>query len=158
MAISKLAHFSIRTTDMEATRRFYVDVMGFREGFRPPFQFPGIWLYQGGDESDYGVVHIIGMDPDDRAGLVEYLGDKPQASLHGSGAVDHVAFLATDLPGMHRRLKAAGLAYRERTVPSLGLHQVFVEEPSGLTVEINFPASEAPARADADQGRHSGGR
>lgn len=72
MAISKLAHFSIRTTDMEATRRFYVDVMGFREGFRPPFQFPGIWLYQGGDESDYGVVHIIGMDPDDQAGLVEY--------------------------------------------------------------------------------------
>lgn len=69
-----------------------------------------------------------------------------------------MAFLATDLPGMHRRLKAAGLAYRERTVPSLGLHQVFVEEPSGLTVEINFPASEAPARADADQGRHSGGR
>lgn len=156
MAISKLAHFSIRTTDMEATKRFYVDVMGFREGFRPPFQFPGIWLYQGGDEADYGVVHIIGIDPNDPAGLVEYLGDKPKESLRGSGAVDHVAFLATDLPGMHRRLKAAGLPYRERTVPSLGLHQVFVEEPSGLTVEINFPASEAPTEADADDGRLSG--
>ena len=59
---------------------------------------------------------------------------------------------------MHRRLKAAGLAYRERTVPSLGLHQVFVEEPSGLTVEINFPASEAPAEPAAREGRPSGGQ
>jgi len=156
MAISKLAHFSIRTTDMEATKRFYVDVMGFREGFRPPFAFPGIWLYQGGDEADYGVVHIIGVDPDDSTGLVDYLGDKPADALHGSGAVDHVAFLATDLPDMHRRLKAAGLTYRERTVPSLGLHQVFVDEPSGLTVEINFPASEAPAAAAAEEDRASG--
>lgn len=145
MAISKLAHFSIRTTDIEATKRFYVEVMGFKEGFRPPFKFPGIWLYQGGDEADYGVVHIIGIDPNDPSGLVEYLGDKSHDSLHGSGAVDHVAFLATDLVDMYRRLKAAGLAYRERTVPSLGLHQVFVEEPSGLTVELNFPASEAVA-------------
>jgi len=158
MAISKLAHFSIRTTDMEATKRFYVDVMGFKEGYRPPFQFPGIWLYQGGDEADYGVVHIIGIDPNDPVGLAEYLGDRPKDSLHGSGAVDNVAFLAPDLPNMHLRLKAAGLAFRERTVPSLGLHQVFVDDPSGLTVEINFPASEAAAAPDAHEDRHGGGQ
>jgi catechol 2,3-dioxygenase-like lactoylglutathione lyase family enzyme len=145
MPISKLAHFSVRTTDMEASRRFYVDVMGFKEGFRPPFKFPGLWLYRGGDEADYGVVHIIGIDPSDPSGLVEYLGDKAEAGLNGSGAVDHVAFLATDLPDMHRRLKLAALPYRERTVPSLGLHQVFIEDPSGITIELNFPASETAA-------------
>lgn len=147
MAITKLAHFSVRTIDMEASRRFYVDVMGFKEGFRPPFKFPGLWLYRGGDEAEYGVVHIIGIDANDPSGLVEYLGDKAAEGLKGSGAVDHVAFLATDLPDMHRRLKAAALPYRERTVPSLGLHQVFVEDPSGVTIELNFPASEAPASA-----------
>lgn len=152
MGISKLAHFSVRTTDIEASRRFYVDVMGFKEGFRPDFKFPGLWLYRGGDEADFGVVHIIGIDPNDSQGLVEYLGDKDEAALSGSGAVDHVAFLATDLPEMYRRLQAAALPYRERTVPSLGLHQVFIEDPSGVTIELNFPANEAargPAVKDA---------
>lgn len=145
MPIGKLAHFSIRTADIDASRRFYVEVCGFKEGFRPPFKFPGLWLYRGGDEADFGVVHIIGIDRDDPDGLNDYLGDKAEDSLHGSAAVDHLAFLATDLVEMHRRLNAAGLEFRERTVPSLGLHQVFVEDPSGVTIELNFPAAEAIA-------------
>ncbi len=147
MPIAKLAHYSIRTTDMDASRRFYVDVMGFKEGFRPPFRFPGLWLYRGGDESDYGVVHIIGIDAADPEGLVAYLGEKGTDALKGSAAVDHLAFLATDLADMHRRLHAAGLAFRERTVPSLGLHQLFVEDPSGVTIELNYPAAEGDAAA-----------
>lgn len=142
MAVNKLAHFSVRTTDMEASRRFYVDVMGFKEGFRPPFNFPGIWLYIGRDESDYGVVHIIGVDTKDSSGLAEYLGERAEEALKGSGVLDHVAFLASDLPEMYRRLKATMRPYRERTVPSLGLHQIFVEDPSGITIELNFPAEE----------------
>ena len=143
MAIQTLAHYSVRTTRLEASRHFYVDVLGFREGFRPPFDFPGLWLYKGDDEAQYGVVHIIGFDPDAPQGLVEYLGDKSEESLHGSAAIDHLAFLATDLPDMRRRLQQAGLAFRERTVPSIGLHQVFVEDPSGVTIELNYPANEA---------------
>ena len=145
MAINKLAHFSVRTIDIEASRRFYVDVLGFQEGFRPPFKFPGLWLYRDGEEADFGVVHIVGVDRDDPEGLKAYLGDKAEESLRGSAAVDHLAFLATDLVEMHRRLHVAGLAFRERTVPSLGLHQVFVEDPSGVTIELNFPAEEALA-------------
>ena len=142
MAISKLAHFSVRTTNIEASKRFYIDVMGFREGFRPPFKFPGVWLYQGDDEADYGIVHIIGIDFSDPSGLVDYLGEKAEDSLVGGGAVDHIAFTATDLPDMYRRLKATNLPYRERTVPALGLHQVFLEDPSGVTIELNFPSNE----------------
>lgn len=143
MAITRLAHFSVRTTTLDASRKFYTDVLGFKEGFRPPFKFPGAWLYRGGDEADYGVVHLIGIDRHDPQGLVDYLGEKAEEGLHGSAAVDHLAFLATDLIGMHERLRAASLAFRERTVPSLGLHQVFVEDPSGVTIELNFPAAEA---------------
>lgn len=143
MPIAKLAHFSVRTTSIEASRRFYMDILGFKEGFRPAFNFPGVWLYMGGDEADYGVVHIIGIDKNDPQGLTAYLGDKAESSLTGSGAVDHLAFLATDLATMRQRLKKAALEYRERTVPDLGLHQVFVEDPSGVTIELNFPAAEA---------------
>lgn len=143
MSIAKLAHYSIRSTHLEASRKFYVEVLGLREGFRPPFDFPGHWLYRGGDEAEFGVVHLIGIDKDDPQGLVAYLGDKGEESLHGSAAVDHLAFLATDLPDMHRRLDQAGCVWRERTVPGLGLHQVFVEDPSGVTIELNYPANEA---------------
>ncbi|WP_269501595.1 VOC family protein [Burkholderia sp. IMCC1007] len=148
MAITKLAHYSIRTTDLEKSRQFYTQVLGFREGFRPPFDFPGIWLYNGDDESDFGVVHIIGTDPNDREGLIAYLGDKdlPQT---GTGTVDHIAFLATGLEQFWAKLRVAGYAWRDRTVPSLGLHQVFVEDPSGVTIEVNFPADEALALKQA---------
>lgn len=146
MPLSKLAHFSVRTTDLDASRRFYSGILGFKEGFRPPFKFPGAWMYLGGDEAEYGVVHLIGIDRNDPQGLIEYLGDKDASSLHGSAAVDHLAFLATDLKGMVEKLNNAGLEYRERTVPSLGLHQVFIEEPSGITIELNFPAEEAAMR------------
>lgn len=142
MAISKLAHFSVRTTDIEASKRFYTEVLGFKEGFRPPFNFPGVWLYCGGDEADYGIVHIIGIDPNDASGLDDYLGAKADSALVGGGAVDHIAFKATDLPDMHRRLHAVKLPFKERTVPGLGLHQVFIEDPSGITIELNFPATD----------------
>jgi catechol 2,3-dioxygenase-like lactoylglutathione lyase family enzyme len=143
MPINKLAHFSVRTTQLDASKHFYTDVLGFKEGFRPPFKFPGVWLYRGGDEADFGVVHLIGIDKDDPSGLKDYLGDKAEASLDGSAAVDHLAFLASDLTDMYERLRKAGYEYRERTVPSIGLHQVFVEDPSGITIELNFPADEA---------------
>ena len=141
--IQSVDHVVFRVIDLERVGAFYVDVLGFRQGFRPPFDFPGLWLYKGDDEAQFGVVHIIGIDPDAPQGLVEYLGDKSEASLHGSAAIDHLAFLATDLHDMRRRLQQAGLAFRERTVPSIGLHQLFVEDPSGVTIELNYPAEEA---------------
>ena len=44
-------HLSIRTLDMESTRRFYVDLLGLSVGPRPAFPFPGLWLYRG-DHAD----------------------------------------------------------------------------------------------------------
>ena len=45
MTICGLDHFNVVTSDLEASRRFYVRVLGLREGARPPFDFPGAWLY-----------------------------------------------------------------------------------------------------------------
>lgn len=145
MRVQRLDHYSIRTTDLDRTIRFYTEVIGFVSGPRPPFKFPGCWLYNGEDTfgTSNGVVHVIGIDPDDPQGLIEYLGDKEAGSLVGGGAVDHIAFYCTDLCGLYRRASQSGIAFRERTVPDLGIHQVFFEDPSGVTLELNFPASEA---------------
>ncbi len=141
-----LNHYSIRTADLAACERFYCGLLGLQVGPRPPFPFPGLWLYQG-DTSVWAnaAVHIIGIDRNDPAGLKAYLGDRDEVELQGSGAVDHVAFFATGLPEMLARLQAQGLAPRERTVPLLGLHQVFVDDPNGIVVELNFPAAEKAA-------------
>ncbi len=140
MGISKLAHYSIRTTDLEASRRFYTELLGFRTGFRPPFPFPGLWLYLGTDESDYGTVHIIGIDPNDPSGLMGYLGDRAEGE--GTGKLDHIAFLATDWPSLRKRCDEGRVPYQERRVPALGLHQVFLIDPSGITIELNYPSAD----------------
>jgi catechol 2,3-dioxygenase-like lactoylglutathione lyase family enzyme len=141
MPISKLAHYSIRTNDLQKSCGFYERILGFKQGYRPPFDFTGAWLYKGGDENDFGTVHIIGVDPDNPEGLLAYLGDKEVPST-GTGTIDHIAFLATGVADMWKTLEAEGIEWRDRTVPSLGLHQVFIEDPSGVTIELNYPASE----------------
>jgi catechol 2,3-dioxygenase-like lactoylglutathione lyase family enzyme len=141
-----LNHYAIRTVDLGACERFYVGVLGFVVGPRPPFPFPGLWIYAG-DTGNYAnaVVHIVGIDRDDPSGLNQYLGERPESTLRGSGAVDHIAFFATGLGETLARMAAQGVPVRERTVPVLGLHQVFLDDPNGIVIELNFPAAEKAA-------------
>jgi catechol 2,3-dioxygenase-like lactoylglutathione lyase family enzyme len=139
MGLQRLDHYSIRTTRLEETRTFYTQVMELTEGPRPAFPFPGAWLYQG----EQAVVHVIGIDPNDRAGLAEYLGDRAGEGQEGTGMIDHIAFTATDTVSMRTRLKAAGLDFTERSVPNMDLHQIFVQDPNGVTIELNYRGAEA---------------
>jgi catechol 2,3-dioxygenase-like lactoylglutathione lyase family enzyme len=156
MTLAKLAHYSIRTADLERSCAFYERVLGLRRGYRPPFDFPGAWLYMGDDERDYGTVHIIGVDPENPSGLTAYLGDKSLPAA-GTGTLDHIAFLATGIEQMWATLRAEGICWRDRTVPSLGLHQVFIEDPSGVTIELNYPAAEVADLALPDSAQSSPG-
>src|SRR5882762_6080382 len=104
MGVAKLAHYSIRAADLEASRKFYTEVMGFRAGYRPNFPFPGVWLYPSSDESEYGIVHIIGSDPSDSTALEQYLGERPVQDPSGTGALDHIAFSAAGWLEMRARL------------------------------------------------------
>ena len=122
MALDRLEHVTIRTEDVEATRAFYED-LGLRAGDRPPFSFHGYWLYLGATPC----IHLTAAAPE----------------AQGTGSIDHIAFTATDHAGVVARLEAAGARIRERTVPMLGLRQVFVDDPNGVTVELNFPAEPA---------------
>ena len=58
-----------------------------------------------------------------------------------------MAFFATGLASTLGRLRAHQVQCRERSVPVLGLHQVFVDDPNGVVVELNFPAEEKAALA-----------
>lgn len=141
-------HFSIRTDDLEASRRFYADVLGLTVGPRPAFPFPGLWMYRG-DHGDVAnaVVHIIGTDREEQKGLDNYLGERDETKLKGTGSIDHVAFFADGLSTMLDHLKGQGVTFRQRTVPSIGLHQVFLDDPNGVVIELNYQAHEVAALA-----------
>lgn len=141
-----LNHFSIRTTDLNSTRTFYEGALGLTVGPRPAFPFPGVWLYNGAHtDVANAMVHVVGIDFNDPEGLKQYLGDRDISSLRGSGAVDHIALFATGLQAKLENLTKLGIAVRERTVPSIGLHQLFLDDPNGVVIELNYPAEEKTA-------------
>jgi len=121
MAVVAFQHVNTRSADVERTREFYVR-LGLRVGDRPPFASRGYWLYLG----DVPVLHLV---------------QRPDGQPHHdhSGNVDHIAFASDDLPGMRRLLTEAGLAFREAVVPRDQSVQIFVQDPDGITVELNFP-------------------
>jgi catechol 2,3-dioxygenase-like lactoylglutathione lyase family enzyme len=120
MAIAGIDHYTILTEDLAATRRFYCDFLGLRDGPRPPFDFPGAWLYAG----DHPIVHVI-------AGRAIPPG--------GTGAVDHVAFRGQGDPDqLKRKLEEKGFQVASRVVPASRIRQLFLDDPSGVKVELNF--------------------
>lgn len=140
--IQTLNHFSIRTRNIPETQHFYETVLGLSVGPRPNFPFPGLWLYVGDtSKTSNAVVHVIGIE-DKNDGLNLYLGERSSDSTLGSGALDHVAFFATGLEDYIKRLSNHQITPKQRMVPSLGLHQLFIDDPNGIVVEINFPAEE----------------
>jgi catechol 2,3-dioxygenase-like lactoylglutathione lyase family enzyme len=124
MTVTGLDHVNLRCRerDLPALRRFWGDVVGLKEGFRPPFDFPGIWFWQG----DRAVVHIAARLPDDAP--------LPPAT----GIFGHVALRAEGLEETRDRLRARNVEWREAPVPGMTLHQIFLEDPTGATVELTF--------------------
>ena len=123
MPVQTFQHINTRSVDVERTRDFYVSILGLRVGPRPPFASKGYWLYLGEDP----VVHLVQRGD----------GDTPPP---GSGNVDHVAFHTTDLDGMRSALATAGVPFRETVVPRDGTVQIFIHDPDGVRLELNFAA------------------
>lgn len=119
MSVDLLEHVTIRCSDLETSRRFYAEVIGLRDGDRPPFSFPGAWLYAG----DTPIIHLVGGRP---------------AETRETGPFDHVALRVNDLDGMRSRFKEMGVEYSEQTVPGRPLHQIFLHDPDGVMLELNF--------------------
>lgn len=119
--IGGLDHVNIETTDLESSVRFYTEVLGLEVGWRPDFGVPGAWLYVDGQP----IVHIVERD-----------------SIHSgpTGAIHHVALKAIGLDDTTKRLDAKGIAFTKTVVPDLSVTQLFVDDPNGVTLELNFYA------------------
>jgi glyoxylase I family protein len=126
MGVQGLDHYNLRAERamLDRLRDWYRDAIGLEVGERPPFRFHGYWLYAGGQP----ILHLSEAAP----------GEAHPAP--GSGTFDHVAFECTGLSAMRRRLDSLRIAYRIAEVPLTQRRQVFLHDPAGNGVELNFDA------------------
>ena len=125
MSVGTLDHFNIRTSKLGDTVQFYEDILGLKSGDRPNFSFPGAWMYSEGK----AVVHLVDISQTSEQ-------QKPD-----SGVVHHVAFASRDFSGMKQRLHSKGMAFDTRQVPGGELWQIFVRDPNGVMIELNYEAA-----------------
>ena len=138
MPLSHIEHVLIQTADMAATRDWYVRVLGFRVGPNPDFKFPVCWLYLG----DQDVIHVTEGGAQVSDNRRRYVGQE-SAATQGSGVIDHIAFRCAGLERMLEHLNAIGVQFKRRQVNDQGLYQLFLFDPNGIKVELNFANSEA---------------
>ncbi|MFB0874980.1 MULTISPECIES: VOC family protein [unclassified Sphingobium] len=143
----RLEHWNVRTFDLAATIAFYEEVVGLRSGPFPGKPGAGAWLY---DDADVPVVHVVRLDPMQRdreiARITARMGELAgtiDLDYAGSGVVDHVAFACDDFAAMHARLTQRAVPHRIVEFPHLGLTQILVNDPNGVTLELNFRVPEA---------------
>jgi catechol 2,3-dioxygenase-like lactoylglutathione lyase family enzyme len=141
MPISHMEHFLLQTEDIEATKDWYVKVLGFRVGPAPDFKFPVYWLYLG----DRDVLHITTGGKNVSENRKKYVGQQSEAST-GTGVIDHIGFRTTGLHEMIEHLTKHKISFTERQVNDQGLDQLFLFDPNGLKIELNFANAEAKGR------------
>ena len=126
MSIQGIDHINIGTDKLAETITFF-EGLGLTAGWRPPFDFPGAWLYSG----DQAVVHLVELTTGKTASEVS--------------ALDHFAFAIGDFDGMKTKLDDAGVRYRASAVPGAPVRQIFLRDPNGVTIELNCREPVAPA-------------
>jgi catechol 2,3-dioxygenase-like lactoylglutathione lyase family enzyme len=122
MSVLRIDHLNITgpPTLIAGCHAFYTQVLGLVEGARPPFRSRGHWLYAG----EHAVVHLTESDR-------ESTDSKP-------AALDHLALACEGLDETLERLKTHSVHYDLERVPASNQVQVFVRDPAGVSLELNF--------------------
>jgi catechol 2,3-dioxygenase-like lactoylglutathione lyase family enzyme len=110
---------------LNALKDFYCDIIGLEVGARPDFQRFGYWLYADGQ----AIVHLYESAPDEprRTDVLT--------------TFDHVAFSCEDSEEFETLLRRRHIEYSKAVVPGTGqVQQLFLRDPAGVKVELNFPA------------------
>ena len=121
----KFDHVIIRTANLDAMRNWYVNVLGLTDGWRPPFAFPGAWLYAGDD----AIVHLVGVGRTPAADEVDI-------------RIEHFSLQGDDLDAFRVKLKAEGVACREARVPGTDILQLNIHDPDGNHIHVDFHIGE----------------
>lgn len=130
MRVNALDHVNIQTLDLEATVDFYAGVLDLEPRDPPPPLDPKLvqWMYDAGDRA---IFHLT------TPGSI--MGDAAQDILsRETGPVHHVALSCSGHDAMAARLTSLGLGFRLNHVTAIDLKQIFVRDPNGVLLELNY--------------------
>lgn len=130
MHVEAIDHVNIITADLEATAGFFAEVLGLERRDGPPPLTPrnAQWMF---DASGRAVVHINTHDAP-----AAYARDTTPGP--STGALHHVALRCVGHDAMVTRLTERGVDHRCNRVAAIGLRQIFVNEPNGVLLELNY--------------------
>ena len=126
--IETLDHFFVYSSKLSLTKTFYCEVLGLEDGPRPDFDFPGYWFYLSGKP----VIHV---------GTNEFSGGLDRTNHDredDTGTIDHVAFRCKGFSGFIARFQEYDQRFKIHEIPDFDLKQIFVKDPNGVTIELNF--------------------
>ncbi|UOR12122.1 VOC family protein [Halobacillus amylolyticus] len=116
-------HVSLLVKDIEKSKHFYGEILGFQESEdRPDFDFPGAW-YQVGSTQIHLLVHNEGK------------------TLRGTRTIDsrdgHFAIRVRNIEKFVERMEEYKVEILNKPTNQTGWHQVFVSDPDGNLIEFN---------------------
>ncbi|MDB5672877.1 MAG: dioxygenase [Alphaproteobacteria bacterium] len=138
MTIRAMDHFTIVTNRLAETIAFYA-LLGLTDGARPDFGIGGAWLYAG----DRPILHVLEVAsmPEPRRGVI-----------------DHIAFTSEGLLTIADTLRGRGIDYSIiRTPRPFSRWQMFLEDPNGAEVELDFDIGETPPEQWKASAKRMGG-
>ena len=136
MPITAFDHYTVRSGDVDASWRFYEGGLGLSVRKREGFPIPAFIVAIG----DREVVHVFQASEEQEAIFARLAPPDEEAARWRTGRLHHVEFWATGLEEMRESLASEGIAARERTLPDK--HQLQLNDPDGIAVNLNFPLSE----------------
>ncbi|MCZ8515531.1 VOC family protein [Paenibacillus filicis] len=126
--IHKLEHIGVRVNDMDASIRFYTEVLGMKLVKRAPLA----------DGVELGFLSFPGSDDVE----IELIG-RGSDGLSDSGKVHHIAFTVSEIEAEIERLKAHGVTMIDETPKTIlnGAKLAFFFGPDGERLELFQPAN-----------------
>jgi glyoxylase I family protein len=124
MSTNGLSHVNLRANRelLDKLKDFYCEIIGLRIGPRPPFPGFGYWLYAG----DLAIMHL------------HITGPKEERLPNIISTIDHFAFICTNRNEFEEHLKLRGIEFQKVLVPMANQVQLFIRDPAGNRVELNF--------------------
>lgn len=124
MDIKLLEHVNLRTADIHRLEKWYCQVLGLKPGYRPPFKSTGRWLYAG----NIPMIHLLEVKD-------QKLCDDP--------TIEHFAMRVSGLKDFLQTLEEVNILYRTVRLPELRVFQIYITDPDGNTMHLDFSPEEA---------------
>ena len=122
--INGIDHYNLRSDEkmIEILKDFYINIVGLKLGYRPPFNSKGYWLYA--KEKD--VIHLSSSK------------DNIKNLINIESTLDHVSFSANDKSFFMETLEKNNIVFKERYITEINIDQLFFKDPAGNGIELIF--------------------